>query len=125
KRAVQSLKESSNKDVGEMLQAIEKIRDDGRKIESAIQNLSKRKIDESRLEKLLETQRKSYEVTTSLLQKKITYLEKAVLELQKQLSIAPVPEAPSITADKKPAAEAPEDTLLPAPGKIIEQEIPE
>jgi chromosome segregation ATPase len=125
KRAVQSLKESSNKDVGEMLQAIEKIRDDARKIESAIQNLSKRKIDERGLEKLLETQRKSYEVTTSLLQKKITSLEKAVLELQKQLSIAPVPEAPSIPTDKKPAAKAPEDTLLPAPAKIIEQEIPE
>ncbi len=125
KRALQSLKESSNKDVGEILQTIEQIRDDTRKIESAIQDLSKRKIDKSGLENFLETQRKSYEVTTSLLQKKITSLEKAVLELQKQLSIAPVPEAPSIPTDKKPAAKAPEDTLLPAPAKIIEQEIPE
>jgi hypothetical protein len=125
KRALQSLKESSNKDVGEILQTIEQIRDDTRKIESAIQDLSKRKIDKSGLENFLETQRKSYEVTTSLLQKKITSLEKAVLELQKQLSITPAPEVPSIPTVKKPAAEAPEETHSPAAATITEQEIPE
>jgi DNA repair exonuclease SbcCD ATPase subunit len=122
KQAIENLNKTLKKEVAGIVQGIERIRENGRKRESAIKDLSNRKIDKGGLEELLETQRKSYEVTTSLLQKEITSLEKEILELQKQLNIAPVPEAASMPTEKKPAAEG---STMPTPGKILEQGVAE
>jgi chromosome segregation ATPase len=124
-QAIANLNTTLEKEVADIVQGIERVRENARKREAAIKDLASRQIDKRSLQELLETQRKSYEVTTSLLQKKLSSLEKEILELQRQLKISPVPETTGVPTEKKPDAEGSKDTSMPTPGKIIEQGIPE
>ncbi|RLB83298.1 MAG: hypothetical protein DRH17_02640 [Deltaproteobacteria bacterium] len=129
KRTVENLDQTLKKEVAGLIQAVESIRSDGQERNSAIKDLSKRKVEKKEFDRFLKNERATYQATISLLEKKIESLKGEISRLEKRVNLAvkrhAVSEAEIPHPKEKPAAETARDTLIPAPGKIIEQEITE
>lgn len=129
KQTVESLNRTLKKEAAGIVQAIERVKNDGEKHYSAIKDLSKRKIDKQELTSILENKWSGYQATISLLQKEIKSIREEVSQLQEQINIAArrstVPEDEGPHPKEKPAAETATGAIAPAPGHIIEQEIGE
>ena len=125
KQALEKLNETLKKEVAAMVHEVDRIRGRRQRDASAIDDLTKRKVDKKVFDRIVKDERASYEETRSLLQKEMTSLKKEVFQLQQYLNVAPKAEAKTAPDEKKPRSEASKDTLSPAHDKIVEQEISE
>ncbi len=127
KQIVESLEGVLRKEVTGIVQAIERARNNAERQDSAINALSKRKIDKQELANILEDKWSSYQTTISMLKKEIKSIKEEVLRLQEQITTtagSSVPEAQTHPKEKS-AAETVSDAPAPVPNDIIEQEISE
>lgn len=128
KQIVESLEGVLRKEVTGIVQAIERARNNAERQDSAINALSKRKIDKQELANILEDKRSSYQTTISMLQKEIKSIKEEVSRLQGEINMTAgrrtAPEART-HPQKKSAAESASDAPTPVPGDIIEQELNE
>jgi len=127
KQIVENLEGVLRKEVAGIVQAIERARNNAERQDSAINALSKRKIDKQELANILENKWSSYQTTISMLQKEIKSIKEEVSRLQGQISTtagSSVPEAQTHPKEKS-AAETVSDAPAPVPNDIIEQEISE
>ena len=125
KQIVESLEGVLRKEVAGIVQAIERARNNAERQDSAINALSKRKIDKQELANILEDNWSGYQTTISILQKEIKSIKEEALRLQEQISTtagSSVPEAQTHPKEKS-AAETVSDAPTSVPSDIIEQEI--
>lgn len=113
KQAFDNLDATLKKGMAEAVQVIKKLKEDGEKQDSAIKNLSERKLDKEDVGNVLKDKWSSYDATVALLRKEIKALKDETSRLQEQLN------------EQKAAAKTTRDTRVPPPDKIIEKEIKE
>lgn len=127
KRAVENLNGTLKKEVARIVKVLERVKKDGQKQASAIKDLSGRKLDKEEFGNILENKWSGYQATISLLQKAMESLKEKVSQLQREVNTAvtrsKAPETERTHTRERPAAAR--DTLIPVPGKIVEQEITE
>ena len=127
KQIVENLEGTLRTEVANIVQAIERAKNNAERQDSAIKALSKRKIDKQGLANILEDKWSSYQATISMLKKEIKSIREEVSRLQKQINMtagSSVPEAQTRPKEKS-AAETVSDAPAPVPNDIIEQEISE
>jgi len=126
-RAVENLNGTLKKEVARIVNVLERVEKDGQKQASTIKDLSVRKLDKEEFGNILENKWSGYQATISLLQKSMESLNERVSQLQREVNTAvtrsKAPETKRTPTGERPAAAR--DTLIPVPGKIVEQEITE
>jgi len=118
--SVNNLNQALKKDMAGLVKAVEGIRGDRAKQDSAMKSLSERKMDKEVFDQFLKQDRAGYESAIAPLKQGMSQLQKQIDMLGRSIQLL---ETERTSPDKKPSQKTATDNLPSAPGTIIEQEI--